>query len=147
MASHRMNKSPAVAQAETALRSLGVRASFNQRPVGRGRWFADWAGKLADSDVYVAFTGKSPDARKVRLLLDDWIFDDVIDDHAGKVLQGIFSAGATGVTEATLRTRRSLLLIPVQVLKVSVGMKRYTATRKLPSEDELAPWERALTAD
>jgi hypothetical protein len=136
------DKSPAVSQAEEALRSLGVsKAMFNQRPVGRGHWFADWAGPIAQSEVYIAVTGKGPAPRKVRLLLDDWIFEDMAPDHIGTVLSRIFSA------EATIRSGRSLLVFPVQVLRVTSGRARYTAARKPAPPGELSAWEQALTAD
>ncbi|MFJ4920715.1 hypothetical protein [Streptomyces sp. NPDC088725] len=135
----RNDTSPAVTEAEVALRSAGARnATFHQQSVGRGRWFADWSGTLADSDVYIAITGKGRTPRKVRLLLDDWIFDDVAAGHLGGMLSEIFSGGAT------IRTTRAFLIVPVQSLKVSVGRSRYSAARKLPPDGELSPWERAL---
>jgi hypothetical protein len=142
MASERNSTSPVVTQAETALRSLGVRdARFNQRLVGRGNFFADWAGRLAGSDVYIGITGKTSASRKVRLLLDDWIFDDVVPRDLGGVLTDVFSGGAV------IRRKRSLLVFPAQVLKASAGRSRYSAMRRLPPDEELSPWERALVAD
>jgi hypothetical protein len=132
---------PAVAEAESALSSLGApRPALHRRALGRSTWFADWSGPLAGSDVYVGLTGKGPAPRRVRLLLDDWIFDDVAVRDVGAVLRTIFSAGAT------LRRGRVLLVRPVQVLRVSVGRARYSAVRRPPRDGGLSPWERALTA-
>lgn len=148
MPPERTSKSPAVTQAEEALHSVGARnAVFDQRPVGRRNWFADWAGRLSGSDVYIGITGKTSAPRTVRLLLDDWIFDDVASRDLGALLSAIFSAGAT------LTKKRSLLLVPVQVLKVPVGRSRYSlgrshysAARKIPPDAELSPWERRILA-
>ncbi|MFI5758186.1 hypothetical protein [Streptomyces sp. NPDC051569] len=150
MASDRNSRSAAVTGAETALRSLGAGgARFHQRPLGRSTWFADWAGRISGSDVYIGITGKGPASRKVRLLLDDWIFEDVASGDLGGVLSGIFSAGATSraTSRATIKRKRSLLVIPVQVLKVSVGRSHYSAARKLPPDGELSAWERALVSE
>ncbi|QIQ03948.1 hypothetical protein [Streptomyces liangshanensis] len=155
MASQRNSKLPVVTEAEHAVRSAGgQRAMFNQRHVRRGNWFADWAGRLGGSDVYIGITGKEPTARKVRLLLDDWIFEDVSTKDLGGVLTEIFSrrgsssrdssTSGSSPSGATIRTKRLYLLFPAQVLKVPVGRSRYSATRKPPPDAELSPWERAL---
>ncbi|MFF2522154.1 hypothetical protein [Streptomyces liangshanensis] len=173
MASQRNSKLPVVTEAEHAVRSAGgQRATFNQRHVRRGNWFADWAGRLGGSDVYIGITGKEPTARKVRLLLDDWIFEDVSTKDLGGVLTEIFSTRGSSSRDAstsgsstsgsstsgsstsgsspsgaTIRTKRLYLLFPAQVLKVPVGRSRYSATRKPPPDAELSPWERALLVE
>ncbi|MFJ1595973.1 hypothetical protein [Streptomyces sp. NPDC088261] len=151
MASQRNTKLPVVTEAEQAVRAAGGRrATFHQRHVRRGNWFADWAGRLGGSDVYIGITGKEPTARKVRLLLDDWIFEDVSTKDLGGVLTEIFHAGAArgGPAQgATIRAKRLYLLFPAQVLKVPVGRSRYSATRKPPPDAELSPWERALLVE
>jgi hypothetical protein len=142
MPPERDEKLPVVTEAEAALHSTGaVDAVLDQRSLGRSNWFADWSGRVARSDVYVAVTGKTSSPRKVRLVLDDWIIEDVPPRHLGAVLTGIFSGGAT------IRRKRKFLLFPVQVLKVSVGRARYSAARQLPPDEELSPWERALLVD
>ncbi|MYV53112.1 hypothetical protein [Streptomyces sp. SID3212] len=159
MASQRNTKLPVVTEAEQAVRSAGgQRATFHQRHVRRGNWFADWAGRLGGSDVYIGITGKEPTARKVRLLLDDWIFEDVSTRDLGGVLTEIFSTrGSTGgppdgssdgsAQGATIRSKRLYLLFPAQVLRVPVGRARYSATRKPSPDAELSPWERALLVE
>ncbi|WP_329457874.1 hypothetical protein [Streptomyces sp. NBC_01497] len=143
MASKSGEKLPVVTEAETALRSLGVRgAVLDQRPAGRGHWFADWSGPLAGSDVYLAVMGKSSTTRKVRLVLDDWILEDIAAGHLGDVITAVFSG------RASIRGKRAYLLLPVQMLRVAAGRSHYSATKKLPAGDApRAPWERALLAD
>lgn len=142
MASEQSAKLPVVAEAEAALHSAGARSAvLDQRTLVRRNWFADWSGRVAHSDVYIAVTGKTSSPRKVRLVVDDWIIEDVPPRHLGAVLTQIFSGGAT------IRRKRKFLIFPVQVLKVSVGRSRYSAARQLPPDGELSPWERALLAD
>ncbi|MBP0461412.1 hypothetical protein [Streptomyces montanisoli] len=141
---------PAVNGAEAALHGLGAaRAGLDQRPAGRGHWFADWSGRLAGSDVYIAVMGKSVSARKVRLVLDDWILEDVAVQHVGDVLTAVFSAAPGPDGGAEIRRGRALLVLPVLVLRVRAGRARYSATKRLPEEGAAppSPWERALTAD
>ncbi|MCF3964156.1 hypothetical protein [Streptomyces fuscigenes] len=133
-------KLPVVAEAEAALRALGARgAALDQRPAGRGHWFADWSGALAGSDVYLAIMGKEATARKVRLVLDDWILEDVATSHLAEVVTAVFSG------RASIRRRRAWFLVPVQTLRVGAGRAHYSAAKKLPPEGTpRAPWEEAL---
>ncbi|MCA1221413.1 hypothetical protein [Streptomyces sp. 8L] len=155
MAPRSSNKLPVVAGAEAALRSLGVRgALLDQRPAGRGHWFADWSGRLADSDVYLAVMGKSATTRKVRLVLDDWILEDVSAGHLGDVITAVFRGGPPDGSSdgprgrASIRRKRAYLVLPVQVLRVTAGHAHYSAAKKLPPEGtRRSPWEEALLDD
>jgi hypothetical protein len=156
MAPRSSDKLPVVREAEAALRSLGVRgALLDQRPAGRGHWFADWSGRLAGSDVYLAVTGKSATARKVRLVLDDWILEDVSAGHLGDVIAAVFSGGSSDASSggpsgesrgrASIRGKRAYLMFPVQVLRVTAGRSHYSAVKKLPPEGvRRSAWEDAL---
>ncbi|MGK5496917.1 hypothetical protein [Streptomyces sp. URMC 125] len=132
----------AVARAEAALRSLGVpNAVFARREVEGGSWFADWSGGVSGSDVYIGLMGGSPAAPSVRLLLDDWVFEDVAGMDVGELLSGVFSG------RATLTKRRSFPLSSAGVLEHAVGGVRYSATRRLGPNEEPQPWERPLIAE
>jgi hypothetical protein len=140
MAPNSSEKLPVVTEAESALRSLGVRgAVLDQRPAGRGYWFADWSGPLAGSDVYLAVMGKGATTRKVRLVLDDWIIEDVASTHLGDVIKAVFSG------RASIRRKRAYLVMPVQALRVTAGHSHYSAVKKLlPEGTQRARWEDAL---
>ncbi|MFE9455720.1 hypothetical protein [Streptomyces californicus] len=61
---------------EEVLAVRGARhAVFEVREVDHGSWFGDWNGELAGSDVYIGLMGGAVDAESVRVLLDDWTFD------------------------------------------------------------------------
>lgn len=129
-----------VTQAEAALESCGVQdAVFEQRDVEGGSWFADWDGALAGSDVYIGVMGGSPGAESVRILLDDWTFEDVAAGDVGELVSRVFSG------RATLSRQKFLRLFSSHLLEVPVGPSSYSAERNVRSDDELAPWERALT--
>ncbi|SEQ81060.1 hypothetical protein SAMN05216481_11626 [Streptomyces radiopugnans] len=133
---------PVVARAEAALRALGTPvAAFARRDVEGGSWFADWSGDISGSDVYIGLMGGSPAASSVRLLLDDWVFDDVAGGDVGELLLGIFSG------QATITRQRSFPFSSIVVLEHAVGGVRYSATRRLGSDEEPQPWERPLIAE
>ncbi|MEW2545278.1 hypothetical protein AB0910_05775 [Streptomyces sp. NPDC047002] len=151
MAGGGTDRLPVLGEAQAALRALGAgRAALHQRPAGRGHWFADWSGPLAGSDVYVAVMGRSATARKVRVVLDDWILEDVAVGRVGAVLTAVFAPGAgreAGEGSAAIRVKRAYFVLPVQELRVSAGRARYAAVKKLPAEgSEHAAWELALMA-
>jgi hypothetical protein len=100
-------------------------------------WFADWSGELSDSDVYIGLMGGAPTAPSVRLLLDDWEFEDVADGDVGELLRGIFSG------EATIRRRRSFPFSSVRVLECAVGSARCSAAKRSGPDEEPQPWERS----
>ncbi|MFE7456037.1 hypothetical protein [Streptomyces sp. NPDC057554] len=129
-----------VTLAEEALHTAGAPdASFEQRDVEDGGWFADWDGRVAGSDVYLGLMGGSPDAESVRVLLDDWTFDEVATDDVGEFLTRVFSG------QAVLSRQKFLLFASSHVLEVQVGPSSYSAGRDVRPDDELVPWERALT--
>ncbi|GAA3757658.1 hypothetical protein [Streptomyces tremellae] len=151
MAGGGTDKLPVLGEAQAALRALGAgRAALHQRPAGRGHWFADWSGRLAGSDVYVAVMGRSATARKVRVVLDDWILEDVAVGRVGAVLTAVFAPGSgrdPGEASAAIRLKRAYFLLPVQELRVTAGHARYSAVKKLPAEGSgRAAWEHALMA-
>ncbi|WP_406395315.1 hypothetical protein [Streptomyces sp. NBC_00887] len=126
-------------QAEKALEHLGVQgAAFDQRDVENQSWFADWDGMLADSDVYIGIMGGSPEGKTVRVLLDDWTFEDVLAGHVEEFLTQIFSG------RARIKKERFFLILTSHVLDVSVGSTSHSAGRDFRPDSELAPWERRL---
>ncbi|ARF74606.1 hypothetical protein ACPEIF_13135 [Streptomyces sp. NPDC012600] len=129
-----------VTLAEEALHTAGAPdASFEQRDVEDGGWFADWDGTVAGSDVYIGLMGGSPDAESVRVLLDDWTFDEVATGDVGEFLARVLSG------QAALSRQRSFLFSSSHLLEVRVGASSYSAGRDVRPDDELVPWERALT--
>ncbi|MFP8959441.1 hypothetical protein ACLIYP_02545 [Streptomyces nanhaiensis] len=142
MDSERDTRPLGVVRAEAALRSLGTPdTAFAQRDVEGGSWFADWSGDISGSDVYIGLMGGSSAASSVRLLIDDWVFEDVADGDVEELLLGIFSG------RATITKRRSFPFSSVGVLEHAVGGVRYSTTRRLGSDEEPQPWERPLIAD
>ncbi|MCQ1576109.1 hypothetical protein [Streptomyces parvus] len=130
-----------VSLAEEALASCGVRAAaFEEREVEQGSWFADWDGMLAGSDVYIGLMGGSPKAEAVRILLDDWTFEQVAAGDVGSLLTRVFSG------QATLSRQKFLFFSSSHLLEVRVGSSTYSAGRDARPDDELALWEQALTA-
>ncbi|MFD1832206.1 hypothetical protein ACFSJS_21535 [Streptomyces desertarenae] len=84
--------------------------------------------------------GGSTAAPSVRLLLDDWVFEDVAGMDVGELLSGAFSG------RATTTKRHSFPFSSAGVLEHAVGGVRYSATRRLGPNGEPQPWERPLIA-
>ncbi|KOG81185.1 MULTISPECIES: hypothetical protein [Streptomyces] len=127
--------------AEEVLAVRGARqAVFEVREVDHGSWFGDWDGELAGSDVYIGLMGGAVDAESVRVLLDDWTFEQVAAADVGPLLTRVFSG------QATLRKRTSLFFSCSHLLEARVGSSAYSAGRDARPQGELAPGERALTA-
>ncbi|WP_274032223.1 hypothetical protein [Streptomyces sp. MMBL 11-1] len=141
MTLHHGHKPLPVALAEEALTSCGARpAAFEEREVEHGSWFADWDGTLAGSDVYIGLMGGAPKAEAVRILLDDWTFEQVAAGDVGSLLTRVFSG------QARLSRQKFLFFSSSHLLEVRVGSSTYSAGRDARPDGELAPWERALTA-
>ncbi|MCM2389589.1 hypothetical protein [Streptomyces albipurpureus] len=131
-------KAEPVLKVEAALRSLGVvHEDFEQRDEG-GPWWAEWGGELRGADVWIALMGFGRASDTVRLLLDDWVFDQVATEDVADLLSQIFSGRARVFNE------RSLLFFTTQVLEASVHGVGYAAGRPVKEVEGLASWERDL---
>lgn len=128
---------------ETALQGIGAQdPRLDQRSVNAESWFADWSEQLKGSEVYVGIMWASHSPRTARLMLDDWVFEDVTAGDLGELISRIFTKRATIRTRPTF-FRRSRLL----TLEVSIGATRYTSSKKTDLDVEPAPWERLLLTE
>ncbi|MFF8960065.1 hypothetical protein [Streptomyces sp. NPDC014894] len=131
---------PVVARVEAALAALGADGPpvFDRRPQGERAWFADWAGDVLGSDVYIGLGSWAPDGETVQLLLDDWTLEPVASTDAAALLTAALS-GRGRITD-----RRTLLVLRDQLLEIPVGDSVHSAARPATEYAELSPWERRL---
>ncbi|CAL9328875.1 hypothetical protein [Streptomyces sp. Tu 3180] len=128
---------PASVELEAALRSLGVADPAPcERWDGDG-WVADWGGGVHAHDVYVLVMGARDHPGSVRLMLDDFTFEDVRTEHVGELVRRTFTGDARV-------TRRRALLSRQLVLEVRAGATEYSASVPGVCVDDLSTWARPL---
>ncbi|MEV7289113.1 hypothetical protein AB0O01_31965 [Streptomyces sp. NPDC093252] len=127
---------PEVADLRAALRGLGV-----PEPDIEVRWdgsaLAFWSGEVRGNGVNVVVDGMGSRRDRVRVLLDDFTFEEVRKRHLGAFLRAVFTGDARIV-----RTR--LLWSRGLVLAVGIGSETYHADVIGDSPDDLGAWARPL---
>ncbi|CAL9664688.1 hypothetical protein [Streptomyces sp. enrichment culture] len=134
----RADRPRALAELESALASLDVadRALGERRD--QGAWVADWGGDVRGHDVYLLLMGADNHPDGVRLMLDDFTFEEVRTEHLKELVQKVFTGDARITRSGFLRLSRHL------ELEVRVGTQTYTASVSGDSADELSTWARPL---
>jgi hypothetical protein len=129
-----------VGPVEEVLSGLGVaETAFDARRSSAGDWFADWSGPIgATADVYLGIMTADP-VPTVRLMLDDWLVEDVVKDDLAELIRRIFT-GRAGMAVKPGLLRRDRLL----TLKVEAGGHAYESYRRARLDEVLEPWEQAL---
>ncbi|MET9440620.1 hypothetical protein [Streptomyces sp. NPDC006610] len=122
---------------EAALRSLGAAAPAPRERWDDHGWVAEWDGDVHGHDVYVLVMGARNHPESVRLMLDDFTFEDVRTEHAGELVRKALTGDARV-------TRGRLLLSRQLVLEVRAGSARYSASVSGDSLDDLPDWARPL---
>ncbi|GAA2421033.1 hypothetical protein [Streptomyces glaucus] len=136
----KVDKPQATAELESALRSLGAEdGAFIERWEG-GAWVADWDGSVRGHDVHLFVMGADNHPEAVRLMLDDFTFENVRTEHLGELVRKVFTGDARV-------TRSRFPLLPRHlVLDIRVGPETYSASVSGNSVDDLSSWARRLAA-
>ncbi|QIJ62399.1 hypothetical protein [Streptomyces sp. JB150] len=121
----------------SALRSLGVADPAPRERWEGDAWVADWDGDVHGHDVYVLVMGAREHPQSVRLMLDEFTFEDVRTEHVGELVRKALTGDARV-------TRRRALLSRQLVLEVRTGPVTYSASVSGACADDLSAWARPL---
>ncbi|MEW1720697.1 hypothetical protein [Streptomyces sp. NPDC093109] len=128
---------------EGVLRGLGSQdAVLDRRGVNAESWFTDWSGLLKGADVYIGIMWASTGSRTARLLLDDWVFEDVPMNSLGDLIAHVFN-GTAAIKSRLTFFRRSRIL----ALEVPVDGGLCVSQRRAGVSEELSRWELRLTVE
>ncbi|MFI8191667.1 hypothetical protein ACIF8T_23110 [Streptomyces sp. NPDC085946] len=136
----RAERPRALVELQSALGSLGVRDTALSERWDRNGWVADWEGRVRGHDVYLLVMGAHNHPDGVRLMLDDFTFEEIRTEHLGKLLRQVFTGDARVVRSHFLRLSKNL------DLEVRIDSTTYSASVSGASGDDLSSWAKPLVA-
>ncbi|WP_344048916.1 hypothetical protein [Streptomyces thermoalcalitolerans] len=92
---------------------------------------ADWSGDIHGHDVYVLALGARNHPESIRLMLDDYAFEDVRTKHVRKLVRMVFTGDARVTRRRALSSKRF-------VLEVRADSTEYSASVSGDSMDGLS---------
>ncbi|MEV5428237.1 hypothetical protein [Streptomyces sp. NPDC052701] len=125
---------------EAALGSLGVADSALRERWDKDAWVADWDGSVRGHDVHLLVMGAGSRPDGVRLMVDEFTFEEVRTEHLGELVQKVFTG------EARITRSGFLGLFERLDLEVRIGSKTYFASVSGDCADDLSAWARPLAA-
>jgi hypothetical protein len=134
----RVGRLRALAELESALGSLGVADSALSERWDQDAWVADWDGRVRGHDVYLLVMGAGSHPDGVRLMLDEFTFEEVRTEHLGELVRKVFT-GEARVTRGGLPR-----LFKHLDLEVRAGSTTYFASVSGDCTDDLSAWARPL---
>ncbi|MEU0692296.1 hypothetical protein [Streptomyces uncialis] len=127
---------PEVADLQAALTALGIE-NPQLEVHGERSELASWSGNIHGNAVNIIVDGVGSGHDEVRVMLDDFTFEDVRKRHLRPFLHKVFT-GEARVTRSRLLWSKGLLL------EVRIDARTYSADVSGDSADSLAPWARPL---
>ncbi|MFD5574853.1 hypothetical protein [Streptomyces cadmiisoli] len=113
-------------------------ATPSEREEG-GAWVAEWDGDIRGHGVWILIMGARNHPGGVRVMLDDFTFDEVHTEHVGELVRRVFTG------DARVTAKRAFLAERL-VLQVQAGSTAYSASTEGDSADDLSAWGRLLAA-